>query len=51
MDKKEETFTIYCNECGWKKETKGILYHFCPKCGHVNIGLSIKKNGGLNGVV
>jgi len=43
MDKKTDKFTMYCNECDWKETTKGLPYHFCPKCGHVNIGFSLAK--------
>jgi len=40
MDKKNDVFVNFCNECDWKEETIGLQYEFCPKCGHVNIGFS-----------
>jgi predicted RNA-binding Zn-ribbon protein involved in translation (DUF1610 family) len=40
MDKKNDKFKMFCNECNWEEETKGLPYEFCPKCGHVNIGFS-----------
>lgn len=40
VDKKNDMFIMFCNECAWKEETKGLKYEFCPVCGHVNIGFS-----------
>ena len=40
MDKKNDVFINFCNECGWEKKTIGLPYLFCEKCGHVNIGFS-----------
>ena len=42
LDKKEDIFITFCNECNWEKETRGLPYEFCPNCGHVNIGFSKK---------
>lgn len=44
MDKSKDKFMIFCNECGWEEKTIGLPYHFCPKCGHVNIGFIHLKN-------
>lgn len=45
VDKKNDKFIMFCNECEWREETKGLKYEFCPNCGHVNIGFSkIEKN-------
>lgn len=38
MDKKNDMFLIFCNECKWEEKITGLQYEFCPKCGHVNIG-------------
>jgi predicted kinase len=40
MDKRNDEFIEFCNECDWEEETIGLPYHFCPKCGHVNIGFT-----------
>jgi len=36
----EIEFVMFCNECDWEENTKGLPYQFCPKCEHVNIGAS-----------
>lgn len=40
MDKVNDKFLCFCNECSWKELTVGLPYEFCPKCEHVNIGFS-----------
>lgn len=46
MDKKRDKVIYFCNECPWTEETIGLIYEFCPKCGHVNIGFTqYDKNG------
>ena len=40
IDKINDRFIIFCNECDWEEEAVGLTYEFCPKCGHVNIGFS-----------
>lgn len=44
IDKNNDVFLMFCNECDWEEETTGLQYEFCPKCGHVNIGFSKKYN-------
>lgn len=50
IDKKNDKFIEFCNECGWEEETIGLPYEFCPECSHVNIGFSRydKKGQPLN---
>lgn len=43
MDKVNDEFTTYCNECDWEEVTIGLPYQFCQKCGHINIGFEWNK--------
>ena len=38
MDKENDNFIMFCNECDWRERTRGLPYSGCPFCGHVNIG-------------
>lgn len=50
IDKKNDIFITFCNECGWvSEETIGLPYLFCEKCGHVNIGFSRVRKQKLKG--
>jgi len=40
VDKFNDKFLCFCNECSWKEVTVGLPCEFCPKCEHVNIGFS-----------
>lgn len=44
MDKDRDNFMMFCNECDWEEHTTGLIYQFCPKCGHVNIGFYRLRN-------
>lgn len=48
IDKNNDVFLMFCNECDWEGETTGLQYEFCPKCGHINIGFvkNYKSNSG-----